>query len=98
MPPMPGIDGHNVINSDTCWNLPKTPESLICVGGGAIGIELACMFNPIGTKGTVLEVLPHILTTVDDEVRKLLVLLLTKRGISIVTVAQVEPNDEEGND
>src|SRR5450631_2409665 len=28
MPPMPGIDGRNVINSDTCWNLPKRPESI----------------------------------------------------------------------
>src|SRR6266851_4747112 len=34
MPPFPGIDGNNVINSDTCWDLPKTPESIICVGGG----------------------------------------------------------------
>ncbi len=98
MPPMPGIDGHNVINSDTCWNLPKTPESLICVGGGAIGIELACMFNAIGTKVTVLEMLPHILTPVDDEVRKLLVRLLTKRGISIVTGAKVEAIEEDGNE
>ncbi len=40
MPPFPGIDGRNVINSDTCWDLPKTPESIICVGGGVIGAEL----------------------------------------------------------
>jgi len=39
-----------VINSDTCWNLPKTPESIICVGGGVIGVELACMFNALGSK------------------------------------------------
>src|SRR6266480_1889828 len=36
LPPFPGIGGNNVINSDTCWNLPKTPESIICVGGGVI--------------------------------------------------------------
>src|SRR5579864_3013492 len=45
MPPFPGIDVRNVINSDTCWNLPKVPESIICVGGGVIGMELACMFQ-----------------------------------------------------
>src|SRR5258708_18591397 len=44
MPPLPAINGSNIMNSDTCWNLPKTPESVICVGGGVIGIELACMF------------------------------------------------------
>lgn len=97
MPPMPGIDGHNVMNSDTCWNLPKTPESLVCVGGGVIGIELACMFNALGTKVTVLEMLPEILAPVDVEVRKLLVRILNKRGITIVTNAKVEGIEDDGD-
>jgi dihydrolipoamide dehydrogenase len=96
IPPMPGIDGPNVINSDTCWNLPKTPESIICVGGGIIGFELACMFNALGSKVTILEMLPNVLAPVDDEVRKLLVRILTKRGIEIVTSAKVEGIEENG--
>src|SRR5881397_3307947 len=52
IPPFPGIDGRNVMNSDTCWNLPRTPESIICVGGGVIGVELACMFQALGSKVT----------------------------------------------
>jgi dihydrolipoamide dehydrogenase len=96
MPPMPGIDGQNVINSDTCWNLPKVPGSLICVGGGVIGMELACMFNAIGTKVTVLEMLPNVLAPVDDEVRRLLVRILGKRGIEIVTNARVEGIEDDG--
>jgi dihydrolipoamide dehydrogenase len=95
MPPMKGIDGENVMNSDNCWNLPKTPESLVCVGGGVIGIELACMFNALGTKVTILEMLPNILAPVDDEVRRLLVRILSKRGIEIVTSAKVESIEEE---
>ncbi len=97
MPPLSGIDSHNVINSDTCWNLPKKPESLICVGGGVIGIELACMFDALGTEVTVLEMLPQILTPVDEEVRKFLVRILTKRGITIVTGAKVEGIEEDGD-
>jgi dihydrolipoamide dehydrogenase len=81
MPPLPGINGSNIMNSDTCWNLPKTPESILCVGGGVIGIELACMFNALGTK----------------EVRRLLVRILSKRGIDIVTGAKVEAIEDEGN-
>lgn len=95
MPPMPGIDGQNVINSDTCWNLPKTPASLICVGGGVIGIELACMFNALGTKVTILEMLPTILAPVDEEIRRLLVRILSKRGIEIVTGTKVEGIEDE---
>ena len=97
MPPMPGIDGKNVMNSDTCWNLSKLPESLICVGGGVIGMELACMFDALGTKVTVLEMLPNVLAPVDDEVRRLLVRILNKRGINIVTNAKVEAIEDEGN-
>ena len=97
MPPFPGIDGRNVMNSDTCWNLPKTPESIICVGGGVIGIELACMFNALGSQVTIVEMLPNILAPVDEEVRKLLVRILGRRGIKIVTGAKVESLADEGN-
>jgi len=96
IPPFPGVDGRNVMNSDNCWNLPKTPESLICVGGGVIGIELACMFNALGTKVTVVEMLPNILAPVDEEVRKLLVRILSKRGIDIVTNTKVESIADDG--
>ncbi len=97
LPPFPGIDGNNVINSDTCWNLPKTPESIICVGGGVIGVELACMFNALGSKVTIVEMLPNILAPVDDEVRRLLVRILGKRGIEIVTGAKVESIADDGS-
>lgn len=96
MPPFPGIDGKNVINSDTCWALTTKPESIICVGGGVIGFELACMFNALGTKVTIVEMLPNVLTPLDDEVRKLLVRILSKRGIEIVTGAKVETIADEG--
>lgn len=97
MPPFPGIEGRNVINSDTCWDLPKTPESLICVGGGVIGIELACMFSALGTKVTIVEMLPNVLAPVDEEVRKLLVRILTKRGIVFATGAKVESVADDGD-
>src|SRR5438270_1184899 len=97
MPPFPGIDGRNVMNSDTCWNLPKTPESVVCVGGGVISMELACMFNALGSKVTVVEMLPNVLATIDEEVRKLLVRTLSKRGITIVTGATVEAIADEGD-
>ncbi len=96
IPPFPGVDGKNVINSDTCWNMTSTPESLICVGGGVIGIELACMFSALGTKVTVVEMLPNVLAPVDEEVRKLLVRILSKRGIEIVTETKVESIADDG--
>ncbi|HJT59550.1 MAG TPA: dihydrolipoyl dehydrogenase, partial [Ktedonobacteraceae bacterium] len=97
MPPFPGIDGRNVINSDTCWNLPKTPESIICVGGGVIGVELACMFNALGSQVTIVEMLPNILAPVDDEIRKLLVRIFNRRKITIATDTRVEAIEDDGD-
>ena len=97
IPPFPGVDGKNVVNSDTCWDVTKVPESLICVGGGVIGVELACMYSALGSKVTIVEMLPNVLAPVDEEVRKLLVRILSKRGIEIVTGAKVESIADEGN-
>ncbi len=97
LPPFPGINGRNVINSDTCWHLPNLPESVICVGGGVIGVELACMFHGLGSRVTIVEMMPNILAPVDDEVRNLLVRTLGKRGITIATNAKVESITDEGN-
>src|SRR2546426_351727 len=97
LPPFPGIDGRNVINSDTCWHLPKLPESVICVGGGVIGVELACMFHGLGAQVTIIEMLPNVLAPVDDEVRNLLVRALSRRGITIATNAKVESIADEGS-
>jgi dihydrolipoamide dehydrogenase len=59
-------------------------------------MELACMFNALGSKITVVEMLPTVLAPLDEEVRKLLVRALTKRGITIVTNARVEAVADEG--
>jgi dihydrolipoamide dehydrogenase len=55
------------------------------------------MFDGIGTKVTILEMMPNVLGPVDEEVRKLLVRSLTKRGIEIVTDAKVEAVQDNGN-
>jgi dihydrolipoamide dehydrogenase len=44
-PPFGGLDGRNVLFSDDALNMQKVPESLICIGGGVIAVELACMFH-----------------------------------------------------
>ncbi|HEY7849761.1 MAG TPA: FAD-dependent oxidoreductase, partial [Ktedonobacterales bacterium] len=49
-PPFPGIDGTNVIFSTEALAMRQVPESLVCIGGGVIAVELACMFQALGTK------------------------------------------------
>lgn len=89
-PPFPGIDGRNVIFSDEALSLAEVPASLICIGGGVIAVELACMLNAFGTDVTIVEMLPAIIANEDEEASRALAQSLTKRGVKIVTGAKVE--------
>jgi dihydrolipoamide dehydrogenase len=89
-PPFGGLDGRNVLFSDDALNLQKVPESLICIGGGVIAVELACMFNAFGTKVTIVEMLPALIANEDEEVRQALQKSLSKRGVEIHLNARVE--------
>lgn len=88
--PFPGIDGRNVIFSDEALSLSEVPASLICIGGGVIAVELACMLNAFGTDVTIVEMLPAIIANEDEEASRALAQSLTKRGVKIVTGAKVE--------
>ncbi len=89
-PPFPGIDGANVIFSTEALELPKVPESLICIGGGVIAVEFACLFNALGTKVTIVEMLPSMIAYEEPEVVKQLEKTFKKRGIAIHLNTRVE--------
>jgi dihydrolipoamide dehydrogenase len=90
IPPFPGVDGKNVIISDDAMNMPRVPESLVCIGGGIIAVELACLFHALGTKVTIVEMMPSIIPLEDEEASRALARSFTKRGISLNVNARVE--------
>ena len=95
-PPFPGIDGTNVIFSDDAMQMAGVPQSLVCIGGGVIAVELACMFNRLGTSVTILEMLPSVIANEDDEVSKALARSLARQGIQIHTDTRVESISDAG--
>ncbi len=62
---------------------------MVIVGGGVIGIEFATIFNALGTRVTVVEMLPKIVSTEDEEIIKGLKMLLEGEGIKILTGTRV---------
>lgn len=76
------IDGKNIITSDHAIALGEVPESLIIIGGGVIGLELGSVWNRLGAKVTVIEMLPDILMGMDGALRALARRSLEKQGIS----------------
>ncbi|MED3660783.1 dihydrolipoyl dehydrogenase [Ureibacillus sp. FSL K6-8385] len=91
--PLKGIefDGKTVLNSDHLLELKELPKSIIIVGGGVIGIEWASCLNDFGVQVTVLEYGERILPQEDASISKEMEKQLIKRGIEIVTNAEVSP-------
>ncbi len=87
------IDGVRVISSTEAMTLESIPESIVIVGAGAVGVEFAYFFNAVGSKVTLLEMLPSILPGEDGEISKLLARSFKKQGIETVTSARVKAVD-----
>lgn len=89
-------DGKKVIGYREAMTLSEQPESMVVVGSGAIGSEFAFFYNSIGTKVTLIEVLPNIVPLEDEEVSKQLGRSFKKAGIKVLTGVSVEDVDSKG--
>ena len=80
VPPIPGaaegVENGSVLTSDTVWGLDGVPKKLAVVGGGAIGVEMAQIFQDFGTKVTLFEAQDRILAEVEPEIAKNLTAIL----------------------
>ncbi|MCB2192320.1 MAG: dihydrolipoyl dehydrogenase [Deltaproteobacteria bacterium] len=86
---LPGLerDGKVVINSDDALGLSELPQSLLIVGGGVVGCELAFIFHTFGCQVTLVEALDRLLPipSLDPECSKLLLREMKKRRIAVHT-------------
>ena len=88
-PPIPGLDGKNVVTSDEVLAMTELPESFVIIGGGVIGMEFATLFATLGKKVTVVEMMPFVIPGIEEEIRSSLVRNLKKTGVNIITSAKV---------
>jgi len=92
-----GFDVEKVISSNEILELTEIPPSLLIIGGGAIGLEFASIFNALGSEVTVVEMLPRIIPAEDVEISELLKKTLVREGIRIRTGARVVPAKERSS-
>ena len=84
VPPIPGLReglGSTVVTNREILSLTEQPAELVIIGGGVIGMEFASFFNSVGTKVTVVEMLPKILGPMDDEISAMLQAQYQKKGV-----------------
>ncbi|WP_309091467.1 dihydrolipoyl dehydrogenase [Domibacillus sp.] len=95
VPPIPGLDSVHFDTSDTIFDIPEIPKSVVIIGGGVIGVEFACIFASLKSKVTIVEAADRIVPTEDAEAAKLLAKALKKKGVAIQTKAKVQSVREE---
>jgi dihydrolipoamide dehydrogenase len=82
---LPGIvfDGKVVIGSKEALELQKAPEKLTIIGGGAIGLEFASMYQKLGSTITIVEVMDQLMPGTDPEVVRVVQRKLEAKGAKI---------------
>ncbi len=83
-------DGKKVLTSREALEVVSPPERLIIIGAGAIGLEMGSIFFRVGTKVTILEILPRPLPGADRQLAERLGRLLKRQGLDIQTEMRVE--------
>lgn len=97
IPPIPGADSPQVVDSTAILKIGEIPQSLAIIGGGAIGLEFATIFSRLGSKVTVIEMMPQLLPQEDSEAVGILRSSLDDSGVLIQTSARVNAISDNGN-
>ncbi|MDR1225853.1 MAG: dihydrolipoyl dehydrogenase [Prevotellaceae bacterium] len=94
--PMLPVDGKKILGYRHALTFDRLPKSMLVVGSGAIGSELAYFYAMMGTKVTILESLPQIAPNCDADVSRQLDRSLRKYGIHTMVLAQLLEVDTSG--
>jgi dihydrolipoamide dehydrogenase len=92
--PSLAFDGETVISSKEALELQQIPKSMIIIGGGVIGCELACVYAAVGTKITIVEALSRLIPMEDEWVGRLIEREFKKLGIEAITNQKVSYSEK----
>jgi len=98
-PSMPRIDGLESVpyyTTDTIWSLEELPSTMLVIGGGAVGVELAQALSRLGSKVDIVEVLDRLLPNADPLVSRVLTEVLEGEGVGVLTKSRVAELSREG--
>jgi dihydrolipoamide dehydrogenase len=88
------FDGQTIISSKEALSLPQIPQSMVIIGGGVIGCEMACVYAAMGTKVTIVEALARLIPVEDEWVSRLIEREFKKIGINPITNQKVTSVDK----
>jgi len=97
VPPIPGIETLDILTNTNVFNLTEMPKSMIIIGGGAIGCEMAQAFTRLGTKCTIVQMDPFLIPVGDPEAGALLEEVFKKEGIDVYNSKKISQVGKDGD-
>jgi dihydrolipoamide dehydrogenase len=91
------FDGERVLTAEEMLSLREIPKRLLIIGGGVIGCEFASIYSAFGSAVHVVEMLPRILSTLDEDLAKELARAFKKSKIAVSANAKVEKIERRGD-
>ncbi len=89
VPPIAGLGALDILTNENVFAQSEQPESLIVIGGGAIGVELAQAFARLGTSVTVIEAANRILPREEPEASAIITAALARDGVRVLSGRKV---------
>lgn len=93
-PPIPGLE-HAVTSDEVLAGQERVFSSLVIIGGGVIGVELACVYHALGCQVTIVEAMDRILPNMDREICQNMTMILKRRGVTVNTACMVSAVEKE---
>ena len=97
VPPIPGIEDVDILTNENMFKLEEIPESMVIIGGGAIGTEMAQAFSRLGSKCSLIQMADHLIPNGDPEAGELLKNQFEKEGIAVYNGANIDKIEKDGD-
>ena len=96
LPPIPGIEEADVLTNQSLFSLTELPESLVVVGGGPIGAEMAQAFARFGSRVTLIEAGARIMARDDERAASIVTAALGRDGVDLRLSSRVARLERSG--
>ena len=94
IPPIPGIENIEVLTNDNVFHQERVPQSMVIIGGGAIGCEMAQAFSRLGSRCTIVNAAPHLIPVGDPDASALLEETFAAEGIQVYNRRNIQRIDK----
>ncbi|PWT73536.1 MAG: FAD-containing oxidoreductase [Proteobacteria bacterium] len=97
VPSMPGIDGVAYLTNESMMDVDYLPEHLVIVGGSYIGLEFGQMFRRFGSRVTIIEMMPRLISKEDEDVSAAVQHIFEREGIEVRVNAKCLSAERNGD-